>query len=61
MRKIDPDTIAAPVGVFSHAIEVTPDARRLYVSGQIGVDSNGELGADAEAQARPGLSLYRSH
>ena len=52
MRKLNPDTIAPPVGAFSHAIEVAPSARRLYVSGQIGVDKDGILGKDVDAQAR---------
>ena len=50
MRKLNPDTIAPPVGAFSHAIEVDPNARRLYVSGQIGVDKDGNPGKDVAAQ-----------
>jgi 2-iminobutanoate/2-iminopropanoate deaminase len=52
MRQFNPDTIAAPVGAFSQAVEVPPNARRLYLSGQIGVDQEGKLGANAASQSQ---------
>ncbi len=52
MRQYNPDSIAPPAGAYSHAIEVPAGARRLYVSGQVGVAPDGTLGADAGEQAR---------
>jgi len=52
MKKLNPDTIAPPVGAFSHAIDVPSNARSLYVSGQIGVDNDGVLGKDVSNQSR---------
>ena len=38
MNKVyNPTTIAAPVGAYSHAIEVPAGARTLFISGQVGV------------------------
>ncbi len=33
----NPLSIAAPIGTYSHGIEVPPGARWLHVAGQIGV------------------------
>ena len=41
----NPKTIAAPGGRYSHGVEVPPNARWLYVSGQVGVAPNGEVPA----------------
>lgn len=51
MKIINPPTIAAPVGSYSHAIETPPHARILHVSGQVGIDAAGVAGADFRAQA----------
>ena len=52
MIKHNPDTVAPPVGAFTHAIEVPPGARTLYLSGQLGIDRDGNLGKDIQAQSR---------
>lgn len=52
MIKHNPDTVAPPVGAFTHAIEVPPGARTLYLSGQLGIDRDGNLGEDIQAQSR---------
>lgn len=52
MRKSNPDTIAPPVGAYSHAVEVPPNARWLHVSGQVGIAPDGVLGKDAAEQSR---------
>ncbi len=44
-------TVAAPLARYSHAIEVPPDARWLYISGQVGIRPDGEVPADIESQA----------
>jgi enamine deaminase RidA (YjgF/YER057c/UK114 family) len=47
----NPSTIAAPLGTYSHGVEVPPDARRLYIAGQVAIDVNGVCPEGFEAQA----------
>ena len=52
MNKVyNPKTIAAPVGAYSHAVEIAPGARTLFISGQVGVTPDGKVGAGITAQA----------
>src|SRR5262249_21253044 len=37
----NPSTVSAPGGRYSHAIEVPPNARWLYISGQVGIAPDG--------------------
>ena len=37
MTKLNPDSIAAPLGLYTHAIAVDGPGRWLHVSGQVGV------------------------
>jgi enamine deaminase RidA (YjgF/YER057c/UK114 family) len=46
----NPKTISAPIGRYSHGIEVPPNARWLYVSGQVGVAPDGKVPADIGGQ-----------
>ena len=32
-----PETVAPPGGLYSHSVEIPPNARWLYLAGQIGV------------------------
>lgn len=42
--RLNPDTVAAPIGTYSHAVRVeTGDAVLIYVSGQIANGPDGEL------------------
>jgi enamine deaminase RidA (YjgF/YER057c/UK114 family) len=41
----NPKSIAAPGGRYSHAVEVPPNARWLYVSGQVGTAPDGSVPA----------------
>ncbi len=51
MTKIhNPDTVHAPVGAYSHAVEVPPDARWLYISGQVALTPDGRIPEDFAAQ-----------
>ncbi|MBL4758371.1 MAG: RidA family protein [Rhizobiales bacterium] len=50
MRQYNPKTVAAPAGAYSHAIGVPANARSLYVSGQVGIDKDGNLGCDVGEQ-----------
>jgi enamine deaminase RidA (YjgF/YER057c/UK114 family) len=45
-----PKTVAAPNGAYSHGIEVPPDARWLFVAGQIPVRPDGSIPATIEEQ-----------
>lgn len=52
MNKVyNPTTIAAPVGAYSHAIEVPAGARTLFISGQVGVTPDGKLASSITGQA----------
>jgi enamine deaminase RidA (YjgF/YER057c/UK114 family) len=46
----NPRSIGAPIGTYSHGIEVPPGARWLYVAGQIGVRPDGSVPATIEEQ-----------
>jgi enamine deaminase RidA (YjgF/YER057c/UK114 family) len=46
-----PDTVAAPFGPYSHAMEVPGGSRLLYISGEIGVQPDGVVPEGIEAQA----------
>jgi len=46
----NPASIAPPAGRYVHGIEVPPNARLLYVSGQVGIDKNGKAGAGIDKQ-----------
>lgn len=51
MKTYKPDTVAPPFSAYTHAVEVSPGARILYVSGQLGVAPDGTVPADFTAQA----------
>ena len=46
----NPRSIGAPIGTYSHGIEVPPGARWLYLAGQIGVRPDGSVPATIEEQ-----------
>ena len=46
-----PPGVAAPAALYVHGMEVPPNARWLFISGQIGVHPDGTPGADAREQA----------
>jgi 2-iminobutanoate/2-iminopropanoate deaminase len=46
-----PDTVAAPFGPYSHAVEVPEGSRLLYISGEVGVLPDGTVPDGIEAQA----------
>ncbi len=52
MKYHNPASIAAPMNKYSHGVEVPPNARWLYISGQIGVQPDGTIPSDPLAQAR---------
>lgn len=46
----NPETVHQPVGRYVHAIEVSGENRMLFISGQVGMDRDGKVLADASAQ-----------
>ena len=46
----NPETVAPPAGLYSHSVEIPPNARWLYLSGQIGVKPDGTLPESLEEQ-----------
>ncbi len=51
MKEIKPDGIAPPFARYAHGVEVPAGARLVYTSGQLGLDRNGQVPEDVEAQA----------
>ena len=52
MKYHNPAGIAPPMNKYTHGIEVPPDARWVYISGQVGVQPDGVVPDDPVAQAR---------
>ena len=46
----NPETVAPPGGLYSHSVEIPPNARWLYLAGQIGVKPDGTLPESLEEQ-----------
>ena len=61
-KRLNPGKIAppAPAGFFSHGIEVAPNTRWLYISGQTGVRPDGSTPADFAAQAEQTFANMRA-
>jgi 2-iminobutanoate/2-iminopropanoate deaminase len=51
LRRITPAAICPPLANYSHAVEVPPNARWLYVSGQLGIGPDGTVPASCAEQA----------
>jgi 2-iminobutanoate/2-iminopropanoate deaminase len=45
-----PNTVAPPTG-YSHGVELAPNARVLYIAGQLGVAPDGSFARDIKGQA----------
>ncbi|HET7235979.1 MAG TPA: RidA family protein [Actinomycetota bacterium] len=51
--RMNPDTVAAPIGSYSHAVRVeTSDAVWIYVAGQIATDVDGNLVGPGDLRAQ---------
>jgi 2-iminobutanoate/2-iminopropanoate deaminase len=50
LKTNNPSTIAPPVAMYSHSVEVPPNARWLYTAGQVGIRPDGSLPEGFEAQ-----------
>jgi 2-iminobutanoate/2-iminopropanoate deaminase len=51
LRAIRPKALAAPLARYSPAMEVPAGARLVFVSGQLGIDADGNTPESVEAQA----------
>ena len=49
-RDINAADASAPAGEYTQAVELTGTSRTLYLSGQVGIASDGSVPEDAEAQ-----------
>lgn len=59
-RAFNPDTVAAPLGAYTHGIEIPEGARITFISGQVGVDAQGNLPEDFRAQAENAFANCRA-
>ena len=50
IKKLNPSSISAPLGAYTHAIEIPPGARVIHISGQVGVRPDGSVAEGIEAQ-----------
>ena len=50
LKIFNPKTTAAPVGSYSHGVEVPPNARWLHIAGQVPVRPDGSVPATIEEQ-----------
>ena len=51
LRAITPATINPPLANYSHAVEVAPNARWLYLAGQVGIAPDGTVPPSCAEQA----------
>ncbi|OGA73298.1 MAG: hypothetical protein A3G81_03655 [Betaproteobacteria bacterium RIFCSPLOWO2_12_FULL_65_14] len=50
LKKLNPSSMSAPLGAYTHGIEVPPGARVIHVSGQVGVRADGSIAEGIEEQ-----------
>jgi len=48
---LNPKSVHAPLGVYSHTVSVPPDARWVAVAGQVGINAKGVLAHGIRRQA----------
>jgi enamine deaminase RidA (YjgF/YER057c/UK114 family) len=52
LTQLNPSTVAAPAGRYSHGMLVPAGAKLLFVSGQVGIEPDGSVPSDFAGQAR---------
>lgn len=50
-KKLIPPSIPAPLAAYSHGIALEPGAKLVFASGQLGLEADGTIPEDVEAQA----------
>ncbi len=51
VRRLNPESVAPPLGAYSHAVEIPAGARLLQISGQVGVAADGSIPPDVAGQS----------
>lgn len=52
MRRLNPNSIHPPFANYAHGVEASAGARIVFCSGQLGIDRDGVIPDEVEAQAR---------
>jgi len=52
MRRLNPGSIHPPFANYAHGVELVPDSRLVFCSGQLGIGRDGAIPEGVEAQAR---------
>ena len=50
LKKYNPDHIVKSFAAYSQGVEVPPNARWLFIAGQLGVNLDGKVAGDSKAQ-----------
>ena len=50
-KRSNPDGVRPPAGLYTHSVEVAPNARWLYIAGQTGMGPDGAVPDGIEAQS----------
>ncbi|HET9763291.1 MAG TPA: RidA family protein [Casimicrobiaceae bacterium] len=50
LKKYNPDSIVKPFASYCQGVEVPPNARWLYITGQVGANPDGTVAGDSEKQ-----------
>jgi enamine deaminase RidA (YjgF/YER057c/UK114 family) len=50
LKKYNPEGIVKPFASYSQGVEVPPNARWLYIAGQVGVNPDGTIAANSQKQ-----------
>jgi len=50
LKRYNPETIVKPFAAYSQGVEVPPNARWLYIAGQVGVNPDGTIAGNSEQQ-----------
>ncbi|MBT6274973.1 MAG: RidA family protein [Chromatiales bacterium] len=65
MKRINPDTVHAPLGSYSHTVAVPPNAQWLTIAGQVGIGKNGVIAKGVQKQTdralRNIIACLRAH
>lgn len=43
IRRYNPDSVSAPIGAYSHLVSVAGPVEWMFISGQVGVDTEGNI------------------
>lgn len=52
IRRYNPESVAAPIGAYSHLVSVAGPVDWVFISGQVGVDTDGSIPEDIYTQTQ---------